>query len=105
GHKRADPERLRRIEAVAIVARVRQGPTVKVAQVAPELANPPGVSGVESDRRLARQLSAQVRPYEVGERLRAELMRRLPNEPPWSRALPAVEVATALESLLVEDQS
>ncbi|MFN7130732.1 MAG: hypothetical protein ACK4N5_01540 [Myxococcales bacterium] len=105
GHKRLDPAALQRVESVAIVVRVVQGPLVLVAQAAPALADPPTASPVESDKRLAGQLASQMRRFEASERLRGAVANKLPPEPPWSRALPAVEVATALQALLVDDRA
>ncbi len=60
--------------------------------------------GGQADEALATALKRQVKRFEVGSRLREAVLSRLPSTPPWSQALSEVEVATALESLLVDDK-
>jgi hypothetical protein len=105
-YKPVDPAAVRTLRRVAIVAHVDSGPLAMVAQVAARESggNRMGVPE-ELDKRLAAALVKQVRRFELQERLRAEVVRKLPSHPPWSTAVPAVEVATALQSLLVEDRS
>ncbi len=90
---RLDPGSARDIRRLAVVSRVAKGPVVT------------GLRGDEVDRAFAKSLAAQVRPFEMAERVRASLLARMPPGQPWSQAMPAIEVATALESLLVEDRA
>jgi hypothetical protein len=106
GTKRLNPNSLREVHRLAIVVRVTPGPMVRVAQEDSKLNRAyPDVSPEEADRALGVVLARQVRPFEIEERVRASLVQRLPAAPPWSTAMPAVEVATALESLLIEDRT
>ena len=105
-YRALDPDHERELHRVAILAHVDSGPVVQVAQVDPKEGRAyPTLAPAEADKKLAGALLGQVRRFELQERLRAALVERLPARPPWTTTLPAVEVATALQSLLVEDRS
>ena len=95
---------LARLHRLAIVSRVEHGPTVTVARSEPGgLALFPGESDAKKvDQRIALAIDKRESRFQVAERLRAELMRDLASRPPWTQTVPAVEVASALETLLVE---
>lgn len=57
----------------------------------------------EADRRLEVKLGQGSSRFEISERLRAVTLAELPKERPWTHALDPVQVATALESFLVEE--
>lgn len=57
----------------------------------------------EADRRLEVKLGQGSSRFEISERLRAVTLAELPRERPWTDALDPVQVATALESFLVEE--
>lgn len=61
-----------------------------------------GLAPAEADRRLVGKLNAVSR-FELSERLRVGVTRRLPNESPWSHAVPQVQVASVLQSFLTEE--
>lgn len=92
------------VRRLAVVVRASAGPTVAVAKGGDNRAYPT-MSTADADDRLKEALAKQVTVFEVEERLRATLMARLPESPPWSTAMPAAEVATVLQSLLVVDRT
>lgn len=61
-----------------------------------------GLAPDEADRRLVAKLTTVSR-FELSERLRFGVTRRLPNESPWTHAVPQVEVATVLQSFLTQE--
>jgi hypothetical protein len=102
---RLDPDHARDLRRLAVISRVAKGPAASVAS-----AGAKGVPGEaaeeaaeESDRALAEALARQVRPFEMAERVRVSLLAHLPAAHPWTQVMPPIEVATALDSLLVED--
>ena len=94
------------VQRLAVVVRAMPGPVVSVAtRNAAENKAFPTLAPAESDKRLREALAKQVTVFEIEERLRATLMARLPQVAPWSTAMAAAEVATALQSLLVIDRT
>jgi len=57
----------------------------------------------EADRRLHVKLTQAVTRFEVSERLRTTTLNLLPREKPWTSTVNPAQVATALESFLVEE--
>jgi hypothetical protein len=98
---RLDPGRARDLRRLAVVSRVAKGPAASVASAGAKGA--PGEAVEEANRALAEALARQVRPFEMAERVRVSLLAHLPTAHPWTQVMPAIEVATALDSLLVED--
>ncbi|MGC4113464.1 MAG: hypothetical protein QM765_02095 [Myxococcales bacterium] len=92
------------VHRLAVVVRASPGPSVSVAAAGENKAYPT-LAASESDARLKETLSKQVTVFEIEERLRATLMAHLPETAPWSTAMPAAEVATVLQSLLVVDRT
>jgi len=107
GHRRLDVDKLQRLQRIAIVARVSSaGPRVDVATVEPREGRAfPTSSPEQADKALAAALERQVKAFELRERLRVAMQGNLPASRPWTNVMPAVEVATALDALLVEDRS
>jgi hypothetical protein len=104
--KRLEPGSLRDVHRLAILVRVESGPTVEAAKVEPREGRAfPQATPEEADRRLAEALGGQVGGFEVEERFRAALLAKLPPSPPWTEVMSPVEVATALDALLVRDRT
>jgi hypothetical protein len=99
-------ERVAELRRPAIVSRVEKGPTAFIARSDPGgLALFPGETDAKAvDQRIATNLGKKVSRFQVAERLRSELVRGLPTQSPWTRMVPAVDVASALETLLVESR-
>lgn len=57
----------------------------------------------EADRRLQVKLTQAVSRFEVSDRLRATTLAKLPREAPWTNVVDAAQVASVLESFLVEE--
>jgi hypothetical protein len=57
----------------------------------------------EADRRMSRRMAKGISRFETSDRIRAVVMSELPPEPPWSNALHPATVASALETLLVQE--
>jgi hypothetical protein len=57
----------------------------------------------EADRRLQVKLVKAVTRFELSERLRVNTFNQLPRERPWTATLDPAQVATVLESFLVEE--
>lgn len=103
-HRQLSPGAVRDVKRLAVVVRAKGALKVTVAQDGEQRAFPT-LSPREADQQLADRLSKQVKIFELEERVREALMAQLPVEPPWSTALSAAEVATALQSFLVVDRS
>lgn len=97
---------LDQVRRPAFVARIalEAGPHSTVFRDRPEFRSKlQGLDLAEADRRLAKKLAAASNRFETSERLRLGVTRRLPQEAPWTRTVPAAQVAGALESFLVEE--
>ena len=82
-----------RVQRPAYVGRVAEGAGPKL----------PGVAGTDaSDAQLAASMNAAIGKFEVSERLRSQVAVALKAEKPWSNAVPASQVASVLETFLVE---
>ncbi|HEY3449865.1 MAG TPA: hypothetical protein VGK67_26160 [Myxococcales bacterium] len=103
-HAQLTENSLNDVHRLAVLVRAVPGPAVAVASAGENKAYPTLGAG-ESDARLKETLAKQVTVFEIEERLRATLMARVPETPPWSTAMPAAEVATVLQSLLVVDRT
>jgi hypothetical protein len=85
---------LDRVQRPAYVGRVAEGAGPK-AQGAP--------GGVEpTEAQLVTAMNAAIGKFEVSERIRSQVAVALRAEKPWSNAVPASHVASALETFLVE---
>ncbi len=82
---------LDRVQRPAYVGRVAEG------------AGPKAAGGTEpAEAQLASAMNAAIGKFEVSERLRSQVSVALKSEKPWSNAVPASQVASALETFLVE---
>ncbi len=59
-------------------------------------------TGTQSEGELVGAMNAAIGKFEVSERIRSQLAVALRAEKPWSNAVPASQVASALETFLVE---
>ncbi|WNG27191.1 hypothetical protein F0U62_26635 [Cystobacter fuscus] len=57
----------------------------------------------DADRRLEAKLASSMTRFELSERLRVATFRQLPREAPWLNTVDPAQVATVLESFLVEE--
>ena len=57
----------------------------------------------EADRRLEAKLASSMTRFELSERLRVTTFRQLPRESPWVNTVDPTQVASVLESFLVEE--
>jgi len=83
------------VKRPAYVARVAEGAGPKADGV--HTAEP-----APSEAQLVTSMNAAVGKFEMSERLRSQLASALRGEKPWSNAVPAAQVASALELFLVE---
>jgi hypothetical protein len=83
---------LDRVQRPAYVARVAEGAGPRAHGVGPD----------ESEAQLVAAMNASIGKFEVSERLRSQVSVALKGEKPWSNAVPASQVASVLETFLVE---
>lgn len=112
-HAPLDPAALERLERPAFIARIEEGagPRSTVfrddgASYADRLKK---LDTREADRRLAQKLEKgsdkekSINRYQLADTLRAQVLADLPKGAPWSRVAPPAQVATLLESFLVDE--
>lgn len=107
GHVPLSASELHTVARPAFVARIEldAGPRSTVFRdLSSQASRLQGLAPAEGDRRLAAKLAQGATPFEVAERLRIGVVRRLPETTPWTYAVPASEVSGVLQSLLVEEQ-
>ncbi|MBI5546078.1 MAG: hypothetical protein HY901_19475 [Deltaproteobacteria bacterium] len=105
-HRQLSADSLSDVRRLAVVVRAIPGPRVAVATAdAREHRVYPTLSPSEADKQLQEVLAKQVTVFELEERIRAELLKRMPAVPPWTTSMPPADVATALQSLLVVDRT
>jgi len=92
-HTQLTGAELDRVQRPAYVGRLAEGAGPKAQGVAP--AGP-----AEAD--LLAAMNKAIGKFEVAERLRSQLAVALRGQAPWSNAVPASQVASALETFLVE---
>lgn len=103
---RLAPADLERVERPAFVSRVAPdaGPEARVfredASWAPQLRT---LTPEQADDRLAAKVAPAMSRFELSERLRLGVQGGLPRERPWTRGVEPAAVASALDTLLVED--
>ena len=83
---------LDRVQRPAYVGRVAEGAGPQARGAGPE----------QSEAQLVTAMNAAIGKFEVSERLRSQLSVALKGEKPWSNAVPASQVASVLETFLVE---
>ena len=97
---------LERVQHPAFISRIEEqaGPRSEVfledETYAPTLKR---LEPKEADRRLAVKLGQAMTRFELSERLRVEILARLPEQRPWTQAVEPARVASVLESFLVEE--
>ncbi|GEM_PF-1409616 len=89
-HKSLSPSSLKTIDRPAIVLRMLGEPELSLS---------------EQDADQVPRLRARINAFQMSERLRSALIHHLPNVEPWTDIMPSVEVATALDTLLVQDKA
>lgn len=107
GHVPLSASELNTVARPAFVARLEldAGPRSTVFRdLSSQAARLQGLAPAEGDRRLAAKLAQGASPFEVAERLRIGVVRRLPQTTPWTYTVPASEVSAVLQSLLVEER-
>lgn len=93
-HAQLSGAELDRVQRPAYVGRVAEGAGPKAQAVAAAT----GISEVQ----LLAAMNAAIGKFEVSERLRSQVAVALKSEKPWSNAVPASQVASVLETFLVE---
>ena len=89
-HKSLSPAALKTIDRPAIVLRMMSDPELSLS---------------DEDADQVPRLRARINAFQMSERLRSALIHHLPNAEPWTDIMPSVEVATVLETLLVQDKA
>ncbi len=118
-HHALSPDALERLQHPAFISRIEEGAgprsTVFRDDEASYRDRLKTLDAKEADRRLTAKLSGGVKDqagkaniptitrFEIADTLRAEVQGRLPREAPWTALQSPVEVATVLESFLVEE--
>lgn len=88
-HSQLSGTDLDRVQRPAYVGRVAEGAG-------------PKAQGGGSEAQLVSAMNASIGRFEVSERLRSQVSVALKGEKPWSNAVPASQVASVLETFLVE---
>lgn len=105
-HTALEGSDLDRVQRPAFVSRVSDeaGPRVSVyrsdSAQASKLA---GTSPEDADRKLEESLRPVLSRFEAAERLRSHVHAAIQSEKPWSQAVPPSQVASALETFLVQE--
>lgn len=105
-HSTLEGSDLDRVQRPAFVSRVTDeaGPRVSVYRSdAAQAARLGGTSPEDADRKLEETLKPALSRFEAAERLRSHVHAAIQTEKPWSQAVPASQVASALETLLVQE--
>lgn len=106
-HSTLEGSDLDRVQHPAFVSRVADeaGPRVDLYRSSSALsATLAGTSPADADRRLEETLRPAVSRFEAAERLRSHVHAAIQTEKPWSDAVPPSQVASALETFLVEER-
>jgi hypothetical protein len=105
-HSALDGSDLDRVRRPAFVSRVADeaGPQVQVYRSdSARSAQLNGTSPADADRSLREHLAPTISRFEAAERLRAQVHASIQGERPWSQAVPPAQVASALETFLVQE--
>ncbi len=105
-HSSLEGNDLDRVQRPAFVSRVADeaGPRVSVYRSdSAQASKLSGTSPEDADRKLEESLRPAISRFEAAERLRAHVHAAIQTEKPWSQAVPPSQVATALETLLVQE--
>ncbi len=102
------PSDLERFSRPAFVSRIEEnaGPVTEVFRsdttYKPKL-DREKIAVAEADRRLKLKLEKGVSRYEISERMRATTFARLPKTSPWTNTVDQAQVASALQTYLVQE--
>jgi hypothetical protein len=105
-HSSLEGSDLDRVQHPAFVSRVADeaGPRVNVYRSDPARASKlGGTTPEDADRRLEESLRPALSRFEAAERLRSHVHAAIQSEKPWSQAVPPSQVASALETFLVQE--
>jgi len=105
-HATLDGSDLERVQHPAFVSRVADeaGPQVSVYRSDSARASKLGDTSPEAaDKKLEESLRPALTRFEAAERLRSHVHAAIQTEKPWSQAVPPSQVASALETLLVQE--
>jgi hypothetical protein len=97
---------LDRVQRPAFVSRVSDeaGPRVTVYRSdSAQAAKLAGASPEDADKKLEDSLRPTLSRFEAAERLRSHVWAAIQTEKPWSQAVPPSQVASALETFLVQE--
>jgi len=105
-HSTLDGSDLDHVRRPAFVSRVADeaGPQVRIYRSdSARAAQLKGTSPEDADRQLEKSLAPTLSRFEAAERLRSQVAASIQGERPWSQAVPPAQVASALESFLVQE--
>ena len=105
-HANLEGSDLDKVQHPAFVSRVADeaGPRVNVYRSdSAQAAKLGGTSADAADRKLEESLKPVLSRFEAAERLRSHVHAAIQTEKPWSQAVPPSQVASALETFLVQE--
>ena len=105
-HANLEGSDLDKVQHPAFVSRVADeaGPRVNVYRSdSAQAAKLNGTSPDDADRKLEESLKPVLSRFEAAERLRSHVHAAIQSEKPWSQAVPPSQVASALETFLVQE--
>jgi hypothetical protein len=105
-HSNLEGSDLDRVQHPAFVSRVTDeaGPRVNVYRSdSAQAAKLSGTSPADADKKLEESLKPVLSRFEAAERLRSHVHAAIQTEKPWSQAVPPSQVASALETFLVQE--
>ena len=105
-HANLEGSDLDKVQHPAFVSRVADeaGPRVDVYRSdSAQASKLGGTSPADADRKLEESLKPALSRFEAAERLRSHVQAAIQTEKPWSQAIPPSQVASALETFLVQE--
>jgi hypothetical protein len=105
-HSNLEGTDLDKVQHPAFVSRVADeaGPRVNVYRSdSAQAAKLAGASPEDADKKLEETLKPALTRFEAAERLRSHVHAEIQSEKPWSQAVPPSQVASALETFLVQE--
>ncbi|HET9157205.1 MAG TPA: hypothetical protein VFN91_11095 [Myxococcaceae bacterium] len=105
-HSSLEGSDLDKVQHPAFVSRVADeaGPRVNVYRSdSTQAAKLGATSPADADRKLEESLKPALSRFEAAERLRSHVQAAIQTEKPWSQAVPPSQVASALETFLVQE--
>jgi hypothetical protein len=105
-HANLEGSDLDKVQHPAFVSRVADeaGPKVNVYRSdSAQAAKLTGSSPEDADRKLEESLKPALSRFEAAERIRSHVHAAIQSERPWSQAVPPSQVASALETFLVQE--